>query len=146
VAAAAVLSGAADATAIGLTRPFTWQADLLTAAGIAGILVAGVVTTRRARRGRLPPGDGRARSVAPAPAGVSRRAGITWAVAAGSVVALELVSLLSQPRRTHLTASYYLGLLSAHAVGKGMLFAVWLAAGWWIWRSGSVPLGASEDP
>jgi hypothetical protein len=146
VAAAAVLSGAAGATAVGLTRPFTWQADLLTAAGIAGILIAGVVTTRRARPGRLPPGDGRARSGPPAPAGASRRAAIAWAAAAVSVVTLELVSLLSQPRRTHPTGSYYLGLLSGHGFGKAALFAVWLAAGWWIWRSGSVPPGASEDP
>jgi hypothetical protein len=74
-------------------------------------------------------------------AGVARRPTIAWCAAAGAVVAFELFALFSLPRRTHPTISSYIGSVTTHDPGKGLLFALWLLIGWWIGSGASLSSG-----
>jgi len=143
------------AVAIAFTKRFTWQADLVTALGIALIVLGrGAVALRGASWLRPPaasfrgPGAysaaGVGRGTSPEQAARVGRAAGAWATAAGAVIAFELVALFGHPRRTHPTISSYVGSITAHDPGKGLLFAVWLALGWWAW-SGLGPSSRQPD-
>ncbi len=121
---AGIGAGAAMASAIAFTRPFSWQADLVTTLGIVITLVGPAAAARRGFRRRT------------SAAGVTRRAATVWGTAAGAILAFELGALFSLPRRTHPTISSYVGSITTHEPEKGLLFALWLAAGWWIGNAG----------
>jgi hypothetical protein len=53
---------------------------------------------------------------------------LVWAVLIGGVVAWDLVSFVVQSHDLP-TLSYFIGHVTRHAVGRGLLFAAWLAVG-----------------
>jgi len=119
-------AAAADSIVASTARPFTWRADLTTAAGIVGIALVGLVPLWWARRRHL----GR-----PEAAGheVPRSGVLAWAAVATAMAAFEMVNFLLRPRSQHPTISSLLGVLTGHEVLRGLLFAAWLGAGWWLW-------------
>jgi hypothetical protein len=50
-----------------------------------------------------------------------------------AVTTFELVNLFASPRHQHPTVSSLLAALTGHEVLRGLLFAAWLGAGWWLW-------------
>jgi len=116
---------AADSVVAATARPFTWRADVATAVGIAGITLVGLVPLWRQRRRLGPP--------ATASPQVPRAAAVAWTTLAAAVVAFELVNFFASPRSRHPTISSLLDVLTGHEVSRGLLFAAWLAAGWWLW-------------
>lgn len=53
---------------------------------------------------------------------------LVWAVLIGGVVTWDLVSFVVQSRDLP-TLSYFIGYVTRYAVGRGLLFAVWLGIG-----------------
>jgi hypothetical protein len=123
--------GAALALSIGaaLTTPFTWPADLITAAAFALVVGAFVARARDARvvgNRAAPPPVGRS------PAAGRRWPWVVWAAAA---LAWELSTYVASPRHAHPTVSSITDLVTVHPIGRGVLFGVYLALGWTLARS-----------
>jgi hypothetical protein len=119
-------AAAADSVLAATSRPFTWRADLTTGVGIAGVVLFGLAGVRLTRRQEVAPAD---------PASTpSSHAQLAWGLLAGAVVGFELVNFFTRPRSTHPTISSLLDLLAGHEVLRGLLFAAWLGAGWWLLR------------
>jgi hypothetical protein len=122
-----VLFAAADSVLAAGSRPFTLSADLETGFGLAGVVIIGLTTLRL----RPTPKDTFA-DVAGTPPG--RRSLVAWGTLASALVIFELVNYFAGPRSTHPTVSSLLDVLAGHEVLRGLLFATWLGAGWWLWR------------
>jgi hypothetical protein len=117
----------------GTAEPFTWRADLVTAAGIVLVLAAALAARLLGKRRRLvgaaPPVVDRAdRKVAALP----RRTGLAWGGLAVVVVAFELANFALLPRHEHPTISSLLDVLTSHEVLRGLVFAAWIGAGLWL--------------
>jgi hypothetical protein len=127
----AVIVGALLAVLVSVTRSFTVPATVLIAISVL-LLVAAVAMQLLgdppafiARRG--PPVHD-ASAVAPSRAGWA-----VWPTALGVAVAWQLWNYLSSPRSDHPTLSHLLdGLTASAGVGRGVTYAVWLAAGWYL--------------
>lgn len=117
-------AAAADSVLAAGSRPFTWRADLTTGLGLAGVVLVGLTSIRLQRHQPIAPSD-------PVGTPPSRPAMLAWGALVAAVTAFELINYFANPRATHPTIS---SLLDGHAVLRGLLFAVWLGAGWWLWR------------
>lgn len=122
---------AAEGAVAAWTNPFTWPANLVVTAGLVELAVAVVVQ----RAGRRAPGAVARRA---APVGSSelratagRRLAVWWALAAAGV-AWELFCYASSPRSAHPTLSSVIDAAEATRPGRGVLFAAWLALGWYL--------------
>jgi hypothetical protein len=124
----ALCAAAGDSALAAISRPFTWRADVATGAGLAGMLVIGLLTVRVTRRQAVSEPE----SAESPPTG---RAKLSWAVLASVVGLFELVNYLGHPRSKHPTISSLLDALTGHEVLRGLLFGIWLAGGWWLWRT-----------
>jgi hypothetical protein len=122
----ALAAALADCVVDAPARPFTLRADVTTAIGIAGVLLLGAFGRRRAREASPPAGE----PVAPA---VGRPAKLAWATLAVAVASLELGNFVASPRSQHPTISSLLAVAEGHEVWRALLFAAWLAVGWWLW-------------
>jgi hypothetical protein len=121
----------ADSVVASTARPFSWRADITTAAGIVCVAGCGLLGLGRRRRAAATA----AARVGPAiwarkPA---LRAALPWVAVVAAITAFELVNLFASPRRDHPTISSLLVVLTGHEVLRGVLFAIWLGAGWWLW-------------
>ena len=115
--------------AASFTRPFTWAADLLTAAVIVAA-AALAVTLALGKAGT--------------PGGVARRAGTRapgrgWRLLApvGATVAAvgwELYCYTGRPRSAYPTFSSLLDAVDSSRPGRAAAFALWLALGWFLVR------------
>jgi hypothetical protein len=121
-------AAAADSVLAAGSRPFTWRADLTTALGLAGVVLVGLTSIRLQRHQPITASD-------PAGAPPSWPALLAWGLLAAAVTTFELVNYFESPRKTHPTISSLLDALAGHDVLRGLLFAAWLGAGWWLWRS-----------
>jgi hypothetical protein len=122
----------ADSVVASTARPFSWRADITTAVGIAcvaGCALVGVARRRRRRAATAEAGIGPAISASQPAA----RDALPWVAVLTAITAFELVNLFASPRRDHPTISSVLVVLTGHEVLRGVLFAVWLGAGWWLW-------------
>ncbi len=111
-------------------RPFTVAADAATAVALAGVVVLGFA--HRMRAGRLAAGDGAASTAelrGRSSTGLSR---LVWALLALGVVGFELAQLFMSPRSAHPTLSALLDPIGHSTAGRAIMFAVWLAAGIWL--------------
>jgi len=134
VAWVAALCALVASSLAAFTRPFTWQADVVTAVALAALVavvvvqLVGPVPAAFARRG-------------PASAPV-RRAGhrfgahrygpgrwAPWLVVLALVAGWELYCYFASPRVAHPTLSSLLDMATASDLGRGVAFAVWLALG-----------------
>ncbi|MGD0084376.1 MAG: hypothetical protein ABSD78_14445 [Acidimicrobiales bacterium] len=137
--AAVLCAAAADAAVASTSRPFTWPADITTALGLVGVVLAGLTRLWVARQATapvpppVPPGDVPASGGAGGLLHPDRRTIVLWITVTLAVVAFELFNYASSPRSTHPTLSSILNVLTGHEVLRGLLFATWLGAGWWIW-------------
>lgn len=136
----------ADGTFEAISRPFTITADAATAAALAGVLVVGTFCLRRGRH---------ARGSRPAPSRTSRKSRLAWACLVALVVAYELIQFFTSPRSYHPTLSSMLDPAGHSTGGRAVMFAVWLAAGLWLFgpwpstsgRAGATPAGpAGAEP
>jgi len=110
------------------TEPFTWQADLLTAAPIALLALAALVRWPWHPRPR------------PVPAGTHPF--LPWLALAAVVVAWELATYLASGRRAaHPTLSSMADAVDHHYLAKALMFFAWLCLGAWV-----VTLGAQQNP
>lgn len=120
--------GAADAIAVSMTRPFTLLADITTAVAIAGTLAFGLTAG----------GFGQQRRDAATSAGglrsISGASVAAWSALVAALATFELINLFESPRAQHPTISSLLTALTGHEITRGLLFAAWLAAGWWVCR------------
>lgn len=112
----------ADSALTAVSPPFSWQADLATAVGLAVVLTGGLVRLR-----------GRSERAGGDPAPSTRAALAWWASIGGAAVSFELLNYFLSPRRQHPTLSSLVADLTSHEALRGLLFLLWLAAGWWIW-------------
>jgi len=134
VAWVAVVLAVIESSLAAFTRPFTWQADAVTAVGLAALAVvfvlqlAGRVPAPFARRG---PASADARRVVHrfGPHHYGPRAWAAWVVVLSLVVAWEVAGYLSSPRAAHPTLSSMLDTVTSSHAGRGAAFAVWLALG-----------------
>jgi len=118
----------ADSVLAALSRPFTLRADLATGVGLATVVLIGLVNFRLHDRQEV--------VVTHVPATrPGRPVTLAWGALASAVVIFELVSYFATPRETHPTISSLLDVLAGHEVLRGLLFATWLGAGWWLWRT-----------
>lgn len=120
-----IAGGLADAALAAMSPPFTWQADLASALGIAGVVALGSVRLLRKHRRRLPPPP-------PAPR-LSRASAIGWIGIGLAALSFEVLNYFLSPRPEHPTASSMVAALTSHDVLRGLLFVAWLGAGYWIW-------------
>jgi|HubBroStandDraft_4_1064222.scaffolds.fasta_scaffold446425_2 hypothetical protein len=123
--------GLAYAVLASFTRPFTWEADVVTAVplAVAGAVLV-LVTARSSRR----PGRG-SQEAHPARGAIDtaptwRRGATLWAAPLLAVVGWELYCFVSLPRPAHPTLSSLIDILDSTRVGKTVAFAVWLVLGW----------------
>jgi hypothetical protein len=118
--------GAALATWVSFTNPFTVGADLVTAIPL-GIGVAVLVRRLRTERRTAPVPDG----ATSRPALLNRWA-LIWLGLLVTVVGWELYCYLSAPRAQHPTLSALIDMLDASPGGKFVAFLLWLALGWYL--------------
>jgi hypothetical protein len=122
------VAGCAYAVVASFTRPFTWAANIVTAIPLAVAIVVVVRSIRAARRAEL--------NASALPVGPSaprwRRTGLVWVVPTLAIVGWELYSYASLPRVMHPTVSSLLDIADATRVGKTVVFAAWLALGWFL--------------
>jgi hypothetical protein len=124
----AVCAGAADSVLSAFSRPFRWSADLTTGVALAGVVLIGVASMRL-ERSRGVPID------VPAPTAPGRSGMLAWGVLASASLIFELGNFFAKPRSSHPTMSSLLDALTGHEVLRGLLFAAWLCAGWWLLRT-----------
>jgi hypothetical protein len=122
-----IAAAACDAVLASVSRPFTARADITTGVGIGGALLLGAA----ARWCQRPAELGTEASSGPS---LSRAAVAAWSILVAAIAALEIVNFLGKPRAIHPTISSLLNSLTGHEVLRGLLFAAWLGAGWWLWR------------
>jgi hypothetical protein len=128
--AAGLVAVGADAGVAAASRPFTLAANLTTALGLAGIVAAGLVRLSLPREVPAPA----SLQAPPTDAGALDRSSIVaWIALALAVATFELVNFVSNPRSAHPTLSSLLNAITGHEVLRGLLFVLWLGAGWWIW-------------
>jgi hypothetical protein len=68
-------------------------------------------------------------------------AAVVWAVLLAAVVGWDAVSFAYQAHELP-TLSYFIGHVTRYPIGRGLLFAVWLAVGGYLvagWRAGTAP-------
>ncbi len=123
-----VVAGCAYAVVASFTHPFTWAANIVTAVPLALAVVVVVRSIRAARRAELCASALPAVSSAPR----WRRTGMVWVVPTLAAVGWELYCFTSLPRVTHPTVSSLLDIADATRVGKTVVFAAWLALGWFL--------------
>lgn len=124
--AAAVIGAAAAVSIVAATAPpFTWRADITTTVGLVGTIACGLVLLRQRRRA--------AESPAAEGGGVSKAGGAAWVALAAVIVAFELLNFSASPRSRHPTISSLMSVLTGHEILRGVLFAAWLGAGYWLW-------------
>ncbi len=142
IATGVVLSAAAAATV-----PFTWQADLVTAlalglaAGAYALRLAGVHGPGRPGPSGPSGGPGDGRSGAPVVrlpsdggAASTFDGAWPWLVVSAVLLAWELFSYASSPRRAHPTASSVADLVTRWPPGEAAVFFAWLLLGWYLVR------------
>jgi len=118
---AALAAGAAFAVLLATTRPFTVEADAVTAVGLAaGAAALGL---------RLWQKEGVA-SVAPAAVVGAPGTPVPWLALLGAVVAWELYCFFGGARPAHPTLSTVYDLLARYEAAKALVVASWLALGW----------------
>jgi hypothetical protein len=122
---AALALAAGDSIAQASARPFSWRADLTTAGAVAAIIAGGAVSLWKERS---------ARATAPLRRVPPATAYTCWALVITAMAAFELTELFGAPRRDHPTMSSLLTSLSGHEVSRATIFALWVVAGYWIWR------------
>jgi hypothetical protein len=123
--AAVGLAGAAYAVLASFTHPFTWGADVVTAAPLVVAVTIALRSTRR--RDRSDAGS------AGAATGSTRGSrGALWLLPILAAVGWELYCYASLPRSAHPTFSSLLDIVDATRGGKIACFAAWLVLGWWL--------------
>jgi len=128
---AAVVGAAAYAGLLATTRPFTLEADVVTAVALAvaaGAVAATLATTRSVgpdgRSGRLP-----------GPAVTGRRPYAVWIVLAGAVVAWELFCFFGGARPAHPTLSSIYDIVARTEAVKAVVVLAWVGLGWALVRA-----------
>jgi hypothetical protein len=153
---AAPAVGAGLAIGAAFTRPFTLPADTVTAlpcvVGALAVVVGfrrhgaglGVARSKEARseaRSEDRSEDPRSGQLLTGPSDHPRWAAAgTWALPVLVVVLVvgwELVSLAGSPRIEHPTLSSVIDIVTGSRPGKGLAFALWLVAGWWLISRGA---------
>jgi len=129
----AVVAGlvAAEVLLASRARPFTWQADGVSA--IALLTLAGVVVLQP-RLGQVTPRI-LARRSALALSGEGHPWGLRWTIWIAPLSGLaiwELFCYLGSPRAAHPTMSSMLDTMTASQVGRGGTFTLWLSLGWYL--------------
>jgi hypothetical protein len=122
------LAGLAYGVVASFTHPFTWAADIVTAAPLALAVLVVVWATVVGSGAELPspvvaPVDGAPRR---------RRAGIFWLAPVLAFAGWELYCYASLPRVTHPTLSSLIDIADATRFGKTVVFATWLVLGWFL--------------
>ena len=129
-----------------LTHPFTWPADLVTAVPIAVVGVAisrrtvgrpsiysGGSTSDEASRDDIEEGSrvegGSALKSRAKPLG---NWWMTWLILVIAVLSWEVYSYAGSPRYEHPTLSVLMNAVDATVPGKALVFALWLALGWFL--------------
>lgn len=123
--------GALLAVLVSVTRSFTVPAAVLIS--IALLLIVGALAMQLL--GDTPPALVARREAHIDDASVApRRAGwIAWAAAIEAAAAWQLWNYFNSPRSDHPTISHLLdGLTDPAGIGRGALFAIWLAAAWYL--------------
>jgi hypothetical protein len=127
----AVGVGALLTSSVAVTRSFTLPAAVLI--GFALLLLVGTVAMQwsldapPALVARRPPRADRDPAVA------GRAGWILWAITVGVAIAWQLWNFRSSPRSDHPTLSHLLdGLVHPAGIGRGVVFAIWLVAGWFM--------------
>jgi hypothetical protein len=118
-----VVAALAYAGLASCTRPFTIGADLVVAAPLAVAVVAMVVRSRSPGI-RAVDQPGRAPRRSPG--------SVAWAVLAAAALGWELFCFTSEPRNAHPTLSSLMDMADATRWGKVLLFAAWMALGWYL--------------
>jgi hypothetical protein len=62
---------------------------------------------------------------------------VVWTVLIAGIVGWDLVSFIHQSHSLP-TLSYFIGHVTRYRIGRGLLFALWLMAGWYLvsaWRA-----------
>jgi hypothetical protein len=111
------------------TTPFSWQADLLTALALAGLVV--VVALQASHRDATVP-HVYDRVVASGPPALA--ALVPWFVVLGALVAFELWNFVAGPRSTYLTVSSIYDDLARSQGTRALCVLAWLALGWHLVR------------
>lgn len=119
-------AGAVDSIVASTAPPFTWRANVTTAVGIVGITLVGLAPAWRRRHAVTTGADAQSHDL-------PRSGAVAWTALAAAGVAFELANFFSNPRSQHPTISSLLDVLTGHEVLRGLLFAAWLWAGWWLW-------------
>ncbi len=104
------------------TRPFTVGADAVVALPLA--VAAALMIRSRSPRIRAADRPGRASGWSPG--------SIVWAGLAAVAVGWELFCLTSDPRGAHPTLSSLMDMADATRWGQALLFAAWMALGWYL--------------
>jgi hypothetical protein len=140
--AGTVVTGVAGSVAVvtyswwvATTRPFTLDADVATAVGLAVlVVVSGFTWVRRRSRPVVVGADARpGRAAGPGGAGTPRRSPLPWLVALGVVVAVELATYFagwSGSRHTYPTVSSLYDTAARVTAVKAVFVGAWLILGW----------------
>lgn len=130
ITVAVAVAAVTYAVAASYTRPFTAEADALTAIPLAVAAVVATARMRPARPSDVVPSDHDRKP----PAGSTRWSRL-WAFVAVVAVSWELYCYSNIPRSEHPTLSTLIDLLDSTRIGKITAFALWLALGWYlVWR------------
>ena len=134
----AIVAAVAYALLASFTRPFTLPADIVTAVPlVAGAVAVGWRIRQTARVGTPEAvGAGAAstnlgKTAWPAEWG---RRWIAWVIVSVAAGCWELYCYVSSPRSAHPTFSSLLDTVDATRPGKIVVFALWLALGWFLAR------------
>ncbi len=122
-----LVASAALAALAATTRPFTLAADAVVTVGFAGLVAVLVMQWRHRPE---PPLIARRSGPSPTPRWGRRLA--LWVVPVAAAVGWELFNYLETPRAAHPTVSSMLDAVDATHVGHGLVFAGWLALGWYL--------------
>jgi hypothetical protein len=115
------------------TTPFSWQADLVTAAPIGFLALAALWRWPWHPRPR------------PVPAGTHPY--LPWLALAALVLAWELANYLARgPRVSHPTLSSIADAVDHHYLLKALLFFGWLCLGAWVVTLGAPQSQSASDP
>jgi hypothetical protein len=118
-----VVAALAYAGLASFTRPFTVGADTVVALPLAVAVVALMI---RSRSSRIRAADRAGRPAQRSPGSVA------WAVLAAVAIGWELFCFTSDPRSAHPTLSSLMDMADATRWGQVLLFAAWMALGWYL--------------